>query len=63
MLGLGDFNVSLVFILIILSSLLCVIYGIVNWNKGLELTEDEIKEEIVPEEELKETIKKVEGNE
>jgi len=45
MLGLGDFNVSLVFILIILSSLLCVIYGIVNWNKGLELKEDEIKEE------------------
>ena len=34
MFGLGDFWVSLVFVLILLSSLLCVIYGAVNWNKG-----------------------------
>jgi hypothetical protein len=33
MFGLGDFWVSLVFVLIILSSILCVIYGAVNWNK------------------------------
>jgi hypothetical protein len=33
MFGLGDFWVSLVFILIILSSLLCVVYGAINWNK------------------------------
>ncbi|HPG39959.1 MAG TPA: hypothetical protein PLP19_11160 [bacterium] len=32
-LGLGDFNVSLVFILLILSTLLCVIYGLVKWNE------------------------------
>jgi len=33
MFGLGDFGVSLVFILVILSALLCVIYGVINWNK------------------------------
>ena len=33
MLGLGDFWVSLVFILVILSALLCVLYGVINWNK------------------------------
>lgn len=35
-LGLGDFNVSLVFILLILSTLLCVIYGIIKWNEDGE---------------------------
>lgn len=33
MLGLGDFWVSLVFILMILSTILCVVYGALNWNK------------------------------
>lgn len=33
MLGLGDFGVSLVFILVILSALFCVVYGVINWNK------------------------------
>ncbi len=36
MLGLGDFWVSSVFILLILSTLLCVVYGAINWNKGGE---------------------------
>ncbi len=36
MFGLGDFSVSSVFILLILSTLLCVVYGAVNWNKGGE---------------------------
>ena len=36
MLGLGDFSVSLAFILCLLSSLVCVVYGAVNWNKGEE---------------------------
>jgi hypothetical protein len=33
MLGLGDFWVSLVFILLILSTIFCVVYGALNWNK------------------------------
>ncbi len=36
MLGLGDFWVTLVFILLILSTALCVVYGALNWNKGAE---------------------------
>lgn len=39
MLGLGDFWISLVWMLVILSTLLCVVYGALNWNK--ESAEDE----------------------
>jgi len=43
MLGLGDFAVSLVFVLTILSMILCLVYGIANWNK--DGTEDAKVEE------------------
>jgi len=42
MLGLGDFWVSLVFILMLGSVALCVVYGIVNWNKDGEPGKKEI---------------------
>lgn len=45
MLGLGDFWVSSVFILLILSTLLCVVYGAVNWNKGGEDDAKVVEEE------------------
>lgn len=45
MLGLGDFWVSLVFILTILSSLLCVVYGAIYWNRDGEPTKLELEEE------------------
>lgn len=45
MLGLGDFWVSAVFVLMILSTLLCVVYGAMNWNKGGEPSKLEIEEE------------------
>jgi hypothetical protein len=45
MLGLGDFWVSSAFLLCILSSLLCIIYGAMNWNKGDEPSKQEIEEE------------------
>lgn len=45
MLGLGGFWVSSVFILMILSTLLCVVYGAINWNKG------GIDDEVIVEEE------------
>ncbi|HOJ49349.1 MAG TPA: hypothetical protein PKW55_00880 [Spirochaetota bacterium] len=36
-------GIYLAYILTILSVLLCVIYGIINWNKGDEpLTEDDL---------------------
>ena len=44
MLGMGDFSIFLVYILCIASSLACVIYGLINWNKGAE-TEDELKKD------------------
>ncbi len=46
MLGLGDFWVSFIFILTILSAALCVVYGIRNWNKEGAISEQEVREEI-----------------
>jgi hypothetical protein len=36
MLGIEDFWVYLVYLLCIASTLLCVIYGLINWNRGDE---------------------------
>jgi hypothetical protein len=44
-LGINDPWIWGVYILCILSTLLCVIYGIAYWNKGSELEEAEIREE------------------
>ena len=44
MLGLEGVAVPLGFILTILSTILCVVYGIRNWNKGY-ITETEIAKE------------------
>jgi len=44
MLGLGDFMIFLAFVLCILSALACVIYGIINWNKGADIDEPIEKE-------------------
>ena len=40
-LGIADPWVALVFILCILSALLCVVYGLLNWNKGEEPVKQE----------------------
>lgn len=48
--GLGDTGVSLAYILCILTTLLCVVYGIINWNKPVQAEEDkQIQEEIISE--------------
>lgn len=44
MLGLGDITVSLAYILTVAAALLCVIYGLINWDKG-QATEIEYFEE------------------
>jgi hypothetical protein len=44
-LGLGDFWVSLVFVLMLGSVLLCVVYSVVNWNKDGEPSKKELAEE------------------
>jgi hypothetical protein len=51
-LGFNNFAIALVYILCILSALLCLVYGIINWNKGepdiqdISKTADWKKEEI-----------------
>ncbi|VVB62617.1 Uncharacterised protein [uncultured archaeon] len=49
-LGINDPWICGVYILCIFSTLLCVIYGLVNWNKGGEIEEKEISEEAAWEE-------------
>lgn len=34
MFGLHDFGIWFVYLLCILSAVACVVYGIINWNKG-----------------------------
>ena len=45
MLGIDDPWILSVYLLCIFSALLCVFYGIVNWNRGGEQESLEIKEE------------------
>ncbi len=45
MLGFDDFSVFLAWFLMVLSTLGCLVYGIINWNKGEEVSELEAKEE------------------
>lgn len=46
MLGIQDFSIFLVLLLCILGAIFCVVYGVLNWNKGQEKEEDEIMEEL-----------------
>jgi len=56
MLGIEDKWVALAYILCVLSALLCIVYGAINWNKGVsELGPEDIEwaqEEKKVEEEL-----------
>ena len=45
LLGMGDFSIFLVYILCIASALACVLYGIINWNKGAEPVEELAKDQ------------------
>jgi len=45
MLGLGDFSVFAAYVLCILSAILCVVYGAVNWNKGGDVSPEVAAEE------------------
>ena len=46
MLGFEGFGIFAAYVLSILSTLLCVVYGIVNWNKPPQDETKEIEEEI-----------------
>ena len=45
MLGIPDASIWLAYILCILSTAACVIYGLINWNKGADEEPEEILEE------------------
>lgn len=57
MLGLEGIAVPLGFILTVLSAILCIVYGLMNWNKGY-VTEEELRQE----ETWKETNKEVQSS-
>lgn len=62
MLGIDDPVIIAVYLLCILSTLLCVAYGAINWNKGAEAEAEEAEEELAweaEEEEMEETELKV----
>ncbi len=40
MLGFADSLTAWGYILSILAAILCIIYGLINWNKGTEIEED-----------------------
>lgn len=46
MFGISDFGIWLAYTLCILSALLCIIYGIKNWNNDLNTENKEIEEEL-----------------
>lgn len=45
MLGIPDFWIWSAYLLCILCAILCVVYGLYNWNKGAENELNQIKEE------------------
>ncbi len=46
MLGLGDFGIFSAYVLCILAVVACVVYGVINWNKGDDPDEKELTKEI-----------------
>jgi len=57
-LGIPDFWIWSAYLLCVLSAAACVIYGVVNWNRGLDKEPEQVSEEAQWEEEEK----KVEEN-
>ena len=58
-LGIPDFWIWSAFLLCIASALACVIYGLVNWNKGSNIEKNQIDEEVRWEEKEKEVVEKL----
>ena len=50
MLGINDPWIIGVYLLSVLSALLCVAYGLANWNRGVKTEQKEILEEVAWEE-------------
>jgi hypothetical protein len=61
MLGINDPWIWGVYLLCILSTLLCIIYGLMNWNKGADMEEEEMAEEAAWEEKEEDMVEKEQG--
>lgn len=46
MLGIEDPGIYLGYILTILSLIACIVYGILNWNKGMETDSEELQKDL-----------------
>lgn len=46
MLGIDDPGIYMGYILAILGLIACVVYGIINWNKGMETDIEEIEKDL-----------------
>jgi hypothetical protein len=55
-LGIADPKIWSVYILCILSAVFCVIYGVINWNKGDEPIHPEDKKWVEDEKEVEEKL-------
>ncbi len=55
MLGIDDPGIYMGYILAILSLIACIIYGLMNWNKGMETDIDEIQKDLEWEDKDKQT--------
>ena len=56
MLGMGDFSIFAAYSLCILSAVACVVYGVINWNKGADPDEEENKEWTSTEKNIEENL-------
>ena len=46
MLGFEDGSIAFVYIANVVAVIICIIYGVINWNKGAETEAEEIAEEL-----------------
>ncbi|OHD57308.1 MAG: hypothetical protein A2014_09045 [Spirochaetes bacterium GWF1_49_6] len=44
-LGIPDPSIWVAYLLLIILTLLCIVYGLVNWNKEGDISDEEAKEE------------------
>lgn len=58
-LGIPDFWIWSAYLLSVLSAVACVLYGVINWNKGAEVEASQVSEEVqwaVEEEKVEEKL-------
>lgn len=55
MLGIDDPGIYMGYIFAVLGLIACVVYGIINWNKGMETDIDEIEKDLEWEEKEEQT--------